>query len=71
MQSNIILYSTGCPKCNVLIKKLNAKNIQFTPISDVAIMQDIGIDTVPQLSVNGKLLNYRDAVEFINGIEVE
>lgn len=71
MNYNFILYSTGCPKCNVLIKKLNEKNIHFTSINDISIMQDMGIDVVPQLSVNGKLLNYRDAVEFINGIEVE
>ena len=25
-----ILYSTGCPKCNVLTRKLDAKGIEYT-----------------------------------------
>ena len=30
-----ILYSTHCPKCNVLEKKLNSKSIQYTIIDDI------------------------------------
>lgn len=69
MDNKYILYSTGCPKCNVLIKKLNAKGIDYEIINDVSIMQNLGIDTVPQLSINGKLFNYKEAVEFINGVD--
>ena len=32
--NKIILYSTGCPSCNVLKKKLAAKGIQFEENND-------------------------------------
>ena len=27
---DVVLYSTGCPKCKVLKKKLDAKDIKYT-----------------------------------------
>ena len=35
---DIKLYSTHCPKCIVLEKKLQQKNIPFEEINDVEIM---------------------------------
>jgi glutaredoxin len=64
--SDIILYSTGCPKCNVLKKKLNAANIEYTEISDISIMEELNIDAVPVLKVNDKMLSYIEAVNYIN-----
>lgn len=62
----ITLFSTGCPKCNVLKKKLNATGIEYTEINDTNIMNEMGIDAVPVLKVNDKLLSYMDAVKYIN-----
>ena len=31
----IILYSTHCPRCNVLEKKLKTKNISYEEINDL------------------------------------
>lgn len=68
MNDTIILYSTGCPKCNVLKKKLNAAGVEYTEVTDVNIMTELGIDTVPVLKVNDKMLSYMDAVKYINEV---
>ena len=41
--AKIILYSTNCPKCNVLEKKLQSKNIDFEICNDVDLMLSKGI----------------------------
>ena len=62
----VILYSTGCPKCKVLVAKLNAKNIKYNTVSDVSIIISKGISTVPVLEVNGTIMDFKTAVEWIN-----
>lgn len=63
-----ILYSTHCPKCNVLEKKLNSKSIQYTIIDDIEELKKCNIDAVPVLKVNDKLLNFKEATDYINNI---
>lgn len=67
---NIILYTTHCPKCSVLEKKLAKKNIEYTEFTSVQDMLDIGINTVPVLSVDGELLPFEKANQWINSVEV-
>ncbi len=62
----IILYSTNCPKCKILEKKLTEKNIKFTKNNNVIEMTELGIDQVPVLSIDGKLLNFVEANKWIN-----
>lgn len=62
----IILYSTGCPKCNILKKKLAAKNISYLEINDTNQMAALGIDAVPVLSIDGNLMDYQKAVTWVN-----
>ena len=59
---NIILYSTGCPKCNVLKKTLSDRNIQFTEVNSVDEMQRLGFKEAPKLSVDGKIYSFKDAM---------
>lgn len=63
-----ILYSTGCPKCNVLKAKLKQKNVDYVENNNVDEMQKIGITTVPMLMINSDLLNFVEAVEYINSL---
>lgn len=63
---NIILYSTKCPMCNVLEKKLAEKNIKYIENNDVVAMTSLGIDKVPVLSVDGVLLDFKSAVNWVN-----
>lgn len=62
----IILYSTGCPRCDVLKKKLLEKNVKYTEITSVDDMLALGIKEVPVLSVDSVLMNFRRAVEWLN-----
>lgn len=61
----IVLYSTGCPKCNVLKKKLAEKNIEYDEFTSVEKMISMGITEVPVLGVEGKMLNFKEAVDWI------
>lgn len=62
----IILYSNGCPKCNILKKKLKDKNISYIEENDQKIMLDMGLKTVPWLKVNEKLMDFYEANKWIN-----
>lgn len=62
----LILYSTGCPRCNVLIKKLDNKNLKYSVVSSVEEMQELGISEVPVLKVGDNFLNFGQANKWIN-----
>jgi len=63
---DVILYSTGCPKCNILISKLRKNKISYETVTDKDEMIKIGITEVPILKVNGKLLRFSEANDWIN-----
>ena len=62
----VILYSTGCPKCNVLKAKLDNKNIKYDVVSNVDIIMSKGISTVPVLEIDEQLLEFKKAVDWVN-----
>ena len=62
---NIVLYSTGCPKCSVLKKKLDEKNVEYSVETDENKMTKLGITTVPVLSVDGAYLSFTGAVQWL------
>lgn len=64
---DIILYSTHCPKCNILAAKMKAKNIEYVENNDIEEMKKLGIMSVPYLSVDGELLDFAAANKWING----
>lgn len=63
---NVILYSTHCPNCIVLEKKLKQKNIEFVEVNDVEIMKEKGFMSAPTLEVDGVTMNYQTAIQWIN-----
>ena len=63
---NIILYSNNCPRCKILKKKLNDNKINYEIIDDVDTMIDKGLSTVPVLEINGRMLDFKEAVEWVN-----
>ena len=63
---NVILHSTHCPRCRVLEAKLNLKNIQYEVNTDQDKMELLGIMSVPVLEVDGQLLQFKEATEWIN-----
>jgi glutaredoxin len=62
---DIILYSTGCPKCNVLKAKLQEKGITFTENNSVDEMMSMGLTEAPMLMVNGERMNFMSAVQWV------
>lgn len=63
---DIILYSTGCPKCKILKMKLEDKNIDYVENDDIETMISLGIEQVPVLSVDNKLFQFAEAVKWVN-----
>lgn len=63
---NITFYSTGCPKCSVLKKKLEDKDIEFDAVTDIDKMLELGIMSAPALSVDGEILKFPDAIKWVN-----
>ena len=62
----VILYSTNCPKCQVLEKKLRDKGIEFKIETDVDLMIEKGYLTAPVLVVDGEEYEFGKAVTWVN-----
>lgn len=67
-EENIILYSTHCPKCTILEKKLREKGVDYKEVNDVDYMVKLGFTEVPILSVNGDNYGFGEAVKFVNNL---
>lgn len=65
----MILYTIDCPKCKVLEKKLNQKNISYDICKDTEVMSKKQIVKLPMLEVDDKLLSFKEAVNYINNME--
>lgn len=63
----IILYTTHCPRCNVLKKKLDNVGIDYEVCDDVEIMKERGFMQAPMLDVKGEVMDFAQAVKWING----
>lgn len=66
----ITLYTTHCPRCTILEKKLNEKKLSFNTFEDVNEMIKLGFTTVPILKVDDILFNFSDAIKWINEVEI-
>jgi glutaredoxin len=67
MKKEVVLYSTGCPKCRVLKSKLSDNGIDYKENTNVGDMIKLGIEQVPVLSIDGVLYDFKQAVNLING----
>ena len=65
MGESIILYEHGCPRCRVLKMKLEQKNIGYIDINDVEVMKSKGFKEAPKLEVNGVVMDFKEAVNWI------
>lgn len=63
---DVVLYSTGCPRCNVLKAKLANKNIEYKEVNDEEYMLSIGLDEMPVLEVGGNRMNFGEANKWLN-----
>lgn len=62
---NIVLYTIDCPKCKILEKMLNSKNIEFIKSHDVDYMIQKGFKMLPMLSVDENIMDFSESVKWI------
>ena len=62
----ITLYSTHCPKCKILEKKLDNAKIKYEICDDRELMAEKGFDLMPVLDVDGQIMNFGEAVKWVN-----
>jgi len=65
---DIVLYTTGCPRCKVLKQKLDNAGLTYETKSDVDEMLDLGIIFAPALSVDGEILDFGKAVAWLQSL---
>lgn len=63
---SVIFHSTKCPKCKVLELKMKKKSIYYEENNDVDLMISKGIMSAPCLEINGEILDFKNAVEWVN-----
>lgn len=59
-----ILYSTGCPKCRVLEKKLKEAGIDYKLETNINILIDKGFKQAPILKVGDDFLDFGQAIQY-------
>lgn len=64
----VVLYTTHCPKCIVLEKKLTQKNVKYDVVADKSAIMDKGYLTAPLLEVNGKIMEFKEANDWVNSL---
>ena len=63
----VILYSTHCPRCKVLTVKLQQKGIEFEENNNVEEMKEKGFKEAPKLEVDGVVMDFKQAVDWLKG----
>lgn len=68
----MILYSTDCPRCKVLEKKLEQKKIDFEVnknLEDILeIASKVNMSSAPLLEVGDEVLGFEQANKYINSL---
>lgn len=66
----ITLYTIHCPSCKVLQMKLDKKQIQYEVVEDAEEVIKKGIESniksAPLLDVDGTVMNFSDALKWLN-----
>ena len=63
----ITIFTTAtCPKCKILKKKMDEKGMVYEECADEEQLQQMGILSVPVLSIDGKLMDFPEAIQYVN-----
>jgi hypothetical protein len=60
------LFSSRCPMCLILEKKLKDKNIEFEIINDFKELPDLGFRSLPILRFGDKYMDFSDSMKFLS-----
>lgn len=66
MSNKVIFHSSHCPRCKILERKLKDKGIEYEENNNIQVMLSKGLETAPALEVDGKLMGFKEAVDWIN-----
>lgn len=67
----VIFYTTHCPRCIVLEKKLQQNGISYTESSDVDQMIALGFKSAPLLQIDGaRPMDFGEAIKWIREFSV-
>jgi glutaredoxin len=61
----IVFYTTHCPHCELLKSELDKKHIAYKTVTDVDVMLAKGFEWSPVLEVNGKVLQFKEALTYV------
>lgn len=61
----VTLYTTNCPRCSVLEKKLELKNIDFEKNDNIDEMIEMGFMSAPILKVDDNFMEFTDALRWV------
>ena len=65
----VVIYTTHCPQCRVLEKKLTMANIEFEAIDNIETIRATGITQTPALQIDdGELMNFKEAVKWVREV---
>ena len=57
----VILYTTHCPRCEILSEKLNEAGVQYETKEDPEEMLKLGFMSAPVLKVDDEIYSFREA----------
>ena len=60
------LYSTHCPKCIMLENRLKQKKVDYEVITSEDGIRATGFSSVPLLEVDGKIMEFSEAVAWVS-----
>ena len=66
----VTFYTIGCPQCKVLQRKLDDAKIEYNTVSDETVMINRRIKSAPMLDVDGQLMTFKQALDWIKGQSV-
>lgn len=61
----VTLYTTHCPKCAVLLKKLEEKGIEFDIVDDADEIIKLGYMSAPLLKVDEAVYDFGGALNWL------
>jgi len=66
------LYTTKCPKCILLERKLKEKGVEFEVVDNLEevtkMANSVGVSSVPFMVVDNKFMDYNDSMSCINSL---
>ena len=68
---DVTLFTTHCPKCEVLESKLKAKRIQYLVVDNTDDLIALGFTQSPMLKVSDQTLGFTDAIKWVNSQNCE